>query len=790
MYRPLIRFASSNVGILLTAAFLSTPASAVEPDALLLSRPAPENFVVSGATRPAAAAKGGTSALEARLAALEAKPHALASADFDLDGLPDLAVAYAGQEGAIALFLGRFEGLRQRPPAQGSAAPPESPFEGPVALLATPSPRWLAAGDFDRDGLPDLVAAGDRPELWLFPGDGTGGFHSARVRPLPGVVTGLAAGEFRRRDGLPDLVVSVRGPKQSQALVLQSPKGAWWSETEAVPLETVSDALAGNPAVEAEEEESPHAWARTQPGFRAALQLRLDSDARPDALALFDDLPAPVAIRHRGGLILVVTSAAEGGDALPGDAICATGGGLCTFRAALEESNASGGMQTITFAIPGSPLILPTSQLVASDPVEIDGTTQAGGAVFIDDSAFVGLLCNISVAGGASVVRGLALTDACMELVGGGGNIVEGNFFGIDPTLTIPGSGSLKVQSDSNLVGGTAPGSRNFFVNGEVNVGGGLTVPLAFDNRILGNSFGVDETGSGTLGTASKVIIGSGSLGASGNDLGGAAAGEGNFIAGCIHPLICAAVSVVDTDTDDTLIQGNRIGTNGAGTASLPDTQGTGILVTDATGTLIGGTAPGAANVIAGNATGFAGIHGIFLSSAPTTGTRIEGNRIGTNLAGSIALGGYEDGVHIRHAGGNVIGGATAGAGNVISGNSDDGIHIEDISGGPAAGNTIQGNRIGTDASGSLPLTNGDDGIYIENAKDTVVGGAALEASNVIGGNGGDGIEIFGASSKGSIVQGNRRRHGPDLEHRSRQRKLRTAARRRRGDSHRWFRCR
>ena len=85
------------------------------------------------------------------------------------------------------------------------------------------------------------------------------------------------------------------------------------------------------------------------------------------------------------GLIFVVDSAADLGDANAGNGVCADSTGACTLRAAIAESNASSGFtDTIHFALPaGSPRIQPGSELpLITDPVVIDGTTQPG---FLDE---------------------------------------------------------------------------------------------------------------------------------------------------------------------------------------------------------------------------------------------------------------------------------------------------------------------------------------------------------------------------------------------------------------------
>ena len=105
---------------------------------------------------------------------------------------------------------------------------------------------------------------------------------------------------------------------------------------------------------------------------------------------------------------------------------------------------------------------------------------------------------------------------------------------------------------------------------------------------------------------------------------------------------------------------------------------------------------------------------GIQITGSGATGNVVQGNFIGTDATGAIALGNGE-GVSISSSG-NTIGGTGAGAGNVISGNSGDGI---DISG---DGNFVQGNKIGTDVMGSSSLGNQVAGVRILGSFNTIGG--------------------------------------------------------------------
>ena len=200
-------------------------------------------------------------------------------------------------------------------------------------------------------------------------------------------------------------------------------------------------------------------------------------------------------------------------------------------------------------------------------------------------------------------------------------------------------------------------------------------------------------------------------------------------------------------------IQGNLIGLNTAGDATVAG-SGQGIdMEVGCSGNLIGGTDAAARNVIGNNSDG----GGVFLSGGDVI---VKGNFIGLNAAGTAHVGGAGAGVSINNASAT-IGGTNPGEGNVIVAASS-GIFF---GGNPALGHstgTAQGNFVGTDASGMTALNLGNGvGINVVHATGVVINGG-----NVISGNG-TGIAINsngvnGTSSDSTTVQGNFIGTGPD----------------------------
>jgi parallel beta-helix repeat protein len=121
----------------------------------------------------------------------------------------------------------------------------------------------------------------------------------------------------------------------------------------------------------------------------------------------------------------------------------------------------------------------------------------------------------------------------------------------------------------------------------------------------------------------------------------------------------------------------------------------------------------------------------------------------GSTIQGLTIEGFGGDGILVESSD-NMIGGTAAGAGDVISGNSGGGIHI----GQGSAGNTVVGDLIGTDITGTSAVPN-TTGIWIDGASRNTIGGLSPSDANVISGNDAYGIRLTGSTATGNLVLGN-----------------------------------
>jgi hypothetical protein len=248
------------------------------------------------------------------------------------------------------------------------------------------------------------------------------------------------------------------------------------------------------------------------------------------------------------------------------------------------------------------------------------------------------------------------------------------------------------------------------------------------ETLVEGNKIGTNLAGDAAVPNGGYgVYLGPGS---SGSTVGGTSTSAANLISG-------NSSSGVYIDATSCLVEGNLIGTNLAGAAAIPN--GSLGIDLEAAGDTIGGTSAAAANLISGNTS-----TGVFIGSGAGN-CLVEGNSLGTDLTGGMALPNGLYGIYAAGTGAT-IGGTSAGSGNLVSGNSHTGIVIE-------ANCLVEGNRIGTNASGSIAIANGRQGIYVDtDGSAATIGGSASGTGNLISGNALNGIYL---SAPGCIVQGN-----------------------------------
>ncbi|HEY1250610.1 MAG TPA: S-layer homology domain-containing protein [Thermoanaerobaculia bacterium] len=311
----------------------------------------------------------------------------------------------------------------------------------------------------------------------------------------------------------------------------------------------------------------------------------------------------------------------------------------------------------------------------------------------------------------------------------GGTDTIEFNIPGGGPYVITPVPPGLPALTGPTIVDGTTqPGYAgspiieiaNFAGTGLKLQGGASTVrAIVFrglnagisvessGNHVEGCFVGTDVTGTVAAANGTGVVV---QAGAGGNTIGGSTAEARNVISS-------NATGIQLVNNADNVVIGNLVGTTATGVAALGN--GDGIVATLTTGLVIGGSGGGEGNIIAANSG-----YGIHISIG--SGAKVQGNRIGTDVTGTIAL---PNGTGINASGhpGLLIGGDfNAGEGNLISGNTGDGLFLA------STGSTVTGNTIGLDFVGEQAIGNGI-GIELDvSATDALIGGTADGLGNVI----------------------------------------------------------
>ncbi len=510
---------------------------------------------------------------------------------------------------------------------------------------------------------------------------------------------------------------------------------------------------------------------QVQPPSRAPLVLLLAALI----LALAAALPAAVS-----AATYVVNSTADLGDDDTSKPACETSDHNCTLRAAMQQANVNPGTDRINFGIgAGAQKIAPFFPLPPMlEPIIIDGTTQNGfaGIPVIElsgENLPADSYDGLDLRGGSSTVKGLvvnrfrvgiALQDADL-------NVISGNWIGTTADgLAAAGntrSGIYVLRSDNNLIGGTTPAEKNVVSgNGRIDAtsnDGDLGIEIfgtSDGNLVLGNFVGVDATGTNRLANAEEgIYVGTCLCGGTpdGVTIGNGTAAGQNVIAGNGED------GIYLLDTANAVIQGNIVGLGVNGVAVGPDGnslhQQDGITVEAAPDAKIGGSLPGERNVVSNSEK-----NGIYLLGPNADRATVQGNYVGTNLAGESFrdtgnnhTGNRGFGVMVLGRTDNTpvgpqnaqIGGSSAGQGNVISGNAwGVGLAVE------SSASKVQGNLIGTDKDGTDDLGNANEGISVQLSPNNDIGGTAAGEGNVVSANG-IGVLVIGKTATGNKVEGN-----------------------------------
>ena len=587
------------------------------------------------------------------------RPLSLAAADFDADGVRDLACGYAAAGGGLVTVARGVEAAVYGPDSLASGAAP--PFLPAVRVAALPvAADLVAAGDFDNDGRRDVVAGavgGDA--LYLLRGDGRGALGEPRPVPLPGSLTALACGDVNRIDGLADLVAAVDGTAGPRLLVFEGPDGAIGATPETIPMPARVGALlvgqldgaapvdvaaaaaadvvvvhgrdrellagehgtrtAAAPVVEVRALGAPARAAdleilgkgprtpHTVASALASVPMRLNADAIVDYVVIEPGHTGPSYVLSQPFAVFTVTTTADAGSG--------------SLRAAIEAANASPGADLVDFEIPGpgGHTIRPLSPLPQiTDPVTVDATTEPGYAgtplVEIDGSLAGADAVGLHILAGSSAVRGLVVNSfrgpdlnagIGIRLESGGANVVEANYLGVDAAGSADrpneNYGLHIYESAGNVVGGTVAAARNVIAGSSLAAGIGVEFSdLSSNNRIQGNYIGTDVTGTLDLNARSNGVLVDG--GAS-NVIGGTEPGARNVISG--NGSDFNGFNVFLQGVRNSLVQGNYIGTDAAGAAGVATSPSGNVILDGAsTNNTIGGTAAGAANRIGFSSTG------------------------------------------------------------------------------------------------------------------------------------------------------------------------------------------
>ena len=298
-----------------------------------------------------------------------------------------------------------------------------------------------------------------------------------------------------------------------------------------------------------------------------------------------------------------------------------------SLRQAIIFANANIGLDAITFNIsgPGVHTISPTTALpYITDKVVLDATTQSGynGTPLIEINGYgvSGTALKLSGNSGGSTIKGFTI-NRCGNYgvwIQTNGNTISDNWIGLD------NSGSV---ASNNRYGIYISSSTNNIIQNVIsgNIAGVYFGNIANNNVIAGNFIGTNPSGTAAIGNGYGVRISSGT----GNTIGGTNAADRNIISGNTG-------NAIDISSASNTVIGNYLGTDYTGAVAIANTGSYSIYVNGGTNNVIG--APNAGNVIAA---GKAGIRVSNATGTIIQGNYVGLNAAGTAALGNSDRGVY-----------------------------------------------------------------------------------------------------------------------------------------------------
>lgn len=478
--------------------------------------------------------------------------------------------------------------------------------------------------------------------------------------------------------------------------------------------------------------------------------------------------------------IITVNSAGDAADATGGTGSCATSGGVCTLRAAIQTAQAQAGTDQINFSGDFTINLSSALQTLTETGLTIDG---AGRTIRINSGN--GSYNVFRINGEAITLKNLRLygsgvgyaniwlqtsavkVEIANNIIGddnpgpegcgnsdssyGGIYVASGNTNAANPTAWIygntikchigsPGDGVSILNSQHVVIGADPLGNatavqQNIIRDNRTGIAvtNNAQRNQIRNNHIVNNLTGIQVNGSGRTDIWANIIEENLNYGV--ELVGGTAP---NYV-GCndfeedealarnyIRGNLTAGIYITGASSEFKYIACNWIGTASNGTTANPNNYGIYITGSAESSWII-------KNLISGNT-----LDGLRIQSSGGSNL-IMNNIIGLDQSGMLSLPNGQHGIGILDdAGDNIIGSTLPVAtGNIISSNTNYGILISN-----SPTTTLDLNKIGVAIDGVTPRGNGFDGLHVSNSTGTQIGTVDFPGIQIIAHNGENGVYL------------------------------------------------